>query len=155
MILCVLFFQRQSFFTFILLYSLYFIIMQVLCYFLWDHLALLGYFESLIPITPALGRGICNLANYSVAYEKIESNRVSDFRDFVCPLFPKAILSNFYSPRELPYFVLYGFAYLFSPVYRYVYSYLYSPVYRYIYLVRSICLSCRKSCQRLNLRLCN
>ena len=31
------------------------------------------------------------LANYSVAYEETQSNRVSDFRDFVCSLFPKAI----------------------------------------------------------------
>ena len=35
------------------------------------------------------GRGVCVLANYSVAYEETQSNRVSDFRDFVCSLFPK------------------------------------------------------------------
>ena len=35
---------------------------------------------------------VCSLANYSVAYEESQSNRVSDFRDFVCSLFPKAIL---------------------------------------------------------------
>ena len=40
--------------------------------------------------------GVCSLANYSVAYEESQSNRVSDFRDFVCSLFPKAILSYFY-----------------------------------------------------------
>ena len=39
---------------------------------------------------------LCSLANYSVAYEETQSNRVSDFRDFVCSLFPKAILFNFY-----------------------------------------------------------
>ena len=35
---------------------------------------------------------VCSLANYSVAYEETQSNRVSDFRDSVCSLFPKAIL---------------------------------------------------------------
>ena len=34
----------------------------------------------------------CSLANYGVAYEETQSNRVSDFRDFVCSLFLKAIL---------------------------------------------------------------
>ena len=28
-------------------------------------------------------RGVCSLANYSVAFEETQSNRVSDFRDFV------------------------------------------------------------------------
>ena len=37
------------------------------------------------------GGGVCSLANYNVAYEETQSNRVSDFRDFVCSLFPKAI----------------------------------------------------------------
>ena len=32
----------------------------------------------------------------SVAYEKTQSNRVSDFRDFVSSLFPNAILFYFY-----------------------------------------------------------
>ena len=36
------------------------------------------------------------LANYSVAYEETQSNRVSDFHDFVCSLIPKAILFDFY-----------------------------------------------------------
>ena len=40
--------------------------------------------------------GVCSLANYSVAYEETQSNRVSDFHDFVCSLFPKAILFYFY-----------------------------------------------------------
>ena len=35
--------------------------------------------------------------NYSVAYAKTQSNQVSDFRDFVCSLFPKAFLFDFYS----------------------------------------------------------
>ena len=48
-----------------------------------------------IPLKPALG-DVCSLANYSVAYEDTQSNRVSDFRDFVCSLFPKAILFDFY-----------------------------------------------------------
>ena len=42
------------------------------------------------------GRCVCSLGNYSVAYEETQSNRVSDFRDFVCSLFPKAILFYFY-----------------------------------------------------------
>ena len=44
--------------------------------------------------------GYCSLANYNVACER-ESNRVFDFRDFVCYLFPKAIL--FYSTISLAY----------------------------------------------------
>ena len=36
------------------------------------------------------------LANYSVAYEETQSNRVSEFREFVCSLFLKAILFYFY-----------------------------------------------------------
>ena len=44
---------------------------------------------------PALG-GICSLANYSVTSEETQSNRVFDFRDFVCSVFPKAILFDFY-----------------------------------------------------------
>ena len=34
--------------------------------------------------------GVCSLANYSVAYEETKSNRVFDFRGFVCSLFPQA-----------------------------------------------------------------
>ena len=45
---------------------------------------------------PELG-GVCSLANYSVAYEETHTNLVSDVRDFVCSLFPKAILFDFYS----------------------------------------------------------
>ena len=33
---------------------------------------------------------VYSLANYSVAFEETQSNRVSDFRDFVCSLFQKA-----------------------------------------------------------------
>ena len=47
--------------------------------------------ESRLPVL-----GCLSLANYSVAYEETQSNRVSDFRDFVCSLFPKAILCDFY-----------------------------------------------------------
>ena len=39
------------------------------------------YFENRIPLKPALG-GVCSLANYSVAYEETQSNRISNFRDF-------------------------------------------------------------------------
>ena len=39
--------------------------------------------------------GVCNLANYIVAYEETRSNPVSKFRDFVS-LFLKAILFDFY-----------------------------------------------------------
>ena len=42
------------------------------------------------------GGGVCSLANYSVAYVETQSNRVFDFRNFVCSLFPKAILFYFY-----------------------------------------------------------
>ena len=56
----------------------------------------LSYFENRIPLKPALG-SVCSLANYSDAYEETQSNRVSVFRDFVCSLFPKAILFYFYS----------------------------------------------------------
>ena len=73
----------------------YIIIVQVIFYLLWDHLAHPCYFENRIPLKPALG-GVCSLANYSVAYEETQSNRVSDFSDFVCSLFPKAILFDFY-----------------------------------------------------------
>ena len=48
-----------------------------------------------IPLKPALG-GVYSLANYRVAYEDIQSNRVYDFRDFVCSLFPKAILFDLF-----------------------------------------------------------
>ena len=59
-----------------------------------------SYFENRIPLKPALGEGggVCSLANYSVAYEVTQSNRVSDFRDFVCSLFPKAIFSDLFDP---------------------------------------------------------
>ena len=41
------------------------------------------------------GGGYAALQSYSVAYEETQSNRVSDFCDFVCSLFPKAILFYF------------------------------------------------------------
>ena len=47
-----------------------------------------------IPLKPAI-RG----ANHSVAHEEAQSNRVSDFLDFVCSLFPKATLFDFYFPN--------------------------------------------------------
>ena len=52
-----------------------------------------GYFDNRIPLKPALG-GVCSLANYSVAYEETQSNRVSDFRD-LCDVFSKAIFYDF------------------------------------------------------------
>ena len=67
----------------------YIIIVQVIFFLFWGHWAHSG-FENRIPLKPTLG-GVCSLANYSVAYEETQSNRVSDFRDFVCSLFPKAI----------------------------------------------------------------
>ena len=102
---CVFFVSKGNlFFTFISLYgslccavwrpskvSKYIIIVQVIFYFLWDHWPHPGYFENQIPLKPALG-GICSLANYSVAYEETQSTPVSDFRGFVCSLFPKAII---------------------------------------------------------------
>ena len=79
----------------VLLWVSSYIIVQVMFYFLWDNRVHPGYFENRIPLKPALG-GVCNLANYSVAYEETYSNQVSDFRDFVCSLFSKAILFYFY-----------------------------------------------------------
>ena len=38
---------------------------------------------------------IVSKANYCVAYEETHSNRVSDFRDFDCSLFPVTILFDF------------------------------------------------------------
>ena len=35
------------------------------------------------------GGCVCSLANYSVAYEETQSNRVSDFRDFCVVFVPK------------------------------------------------------------------
>ena len=61
-----------------------------------------GGFESktLLKTAPGEGGGegwgVCSLANYSVAYEETQSNRVSDFRDFVWSLFSKAIHFDFY-----------------------------------------------------------
>ena len=55
------------------------------------------FFQNRISLKPAL-RGVCSLANYSVACEVIQSNRVSDFRDFVCSSFPNAIFFYFYFP---------------------------------------------------------
>ena len=38
-----------------------------------------------------MGKGsIYSLANYSFAYEETQPNRVSDFHNVVCSLFPKA-----------------------------------------------------------------
>ena len=42
-----------------------------------------------------MGGGVCSLANCRFAYEETQSNRVSDFRDFLCVLFPKAIFFTF------------------------------------------------------------
>ena len=56
---------------------------------------ILVIFKNRIPLKPVL-EGVCSLANYTVAYEVTQSNRVSDFRDFVCSMFPKAILYDFY-----------------------------------------------------------
>ena len=51
----------------------------------------------LFPLGVGGGGGcVCSLANNSVAYEETQSNRVSDFRDFVCSSFPKTILFYFY-----------------------------------------------------------
>ena len=67
--------------------SLYIIIVQVIFY--------PGYFENRIVRKPALG-GVCSLTNYGVTYENTKSSRASDYRDFVCSLFPKAVLFDFY-----------------------------------------------------------
>ena len=67
-----------------------------------------GNFENRIPLKPAQGGDgggvgwwrVCTLANYRVAYEKTQSNRVSDFHDFMCSLFPKVILFDFYFSKK-------------------------------------------------------
>ena len=51
--------------------------------------------DFVVCLVPAL-EGVCSLANYSVAYEETQSNRFSDFRGFVCSLFPKTIFFDFY-----------------------------------------------------------
>ena len=86
--------------------SPYIIIVQVIFLFPLGLLARPGYFGNRIPQAGAGGGGrgwggevggVCSIANYSVvAYEETQSNRVFDFRDFVCSLFPKANLSDFY-----------------------------------------------------------
>ena len=54
-------------------------------------------------LPPFYGKGyqLCLLpglfmANYSVAYEETQANRVSDYRDFVWSLFPKVFLFDFF-----------------------------------------------------------
>ena len=47
-------------------------------------------------------RGVCSLANYSVAYEEILSIPSLWFRDSVCSLFPKVILFDIYLPGIVP-----------------------------------------------------
>ena len=68
----------------------YIIMLHIIFHFLWNP----GYLKNRIPLQPALG-GVCSLANYSVAYEETQSNRVSDFRAFVGSLFQKATLLTF------------------------------------------------------------
>ena len=54
------------------------------------------------------GLGVCSLAIYSVAYEETQSNRVSDFRNFVFSLFPKTITVFFF------FFFFFFFTFFFS-----------------------------------------
>ena len=59
-------------------------------------------FDLLMCSFPFDNGGVYSLANYSVAYEETQSNRVSDFHDVVRSLFPKAFLFDFcfcYVPR--------------------------------------------------------
>ena len=60
------------------------------------HMSPSWLFWKSITLKPELG-GVCSQAYYSVAYEETQSPRVSDFRDFVCSLYPKAILFYLYS----------------------------------------------------------
>ena len=53
-------------------------------------------FDLLMCSFPFDNGGVYSLANYSVAYEETQSNRVSDFHDVVRSLFPKAFLFDFY-----------------------------------------------------------
>ena len=59
----------------------------------------IGYFENRIPLKPALGV----YANYSVEYEETQSNQVFDFRNFVCSMFSKAVLFDFYLLSFVPH----------------------------------------------------
>ena len=59
--------------------------------------------KSDLPLKPTLeGAGgggvgcVFSLANYSIAFEETQSNRVSDFRDILCSLFPTAMHFDFY-----------------------------------------------------------
>ena len=72
----------------------YIIIVQVIFFSLWIIEPILVTLE--IEHRLAGARGVCGLANYNVTYEETQSNRVSDFRDFVCCLFPKTIFFYFY-----------------------------------------------------------
>ena len=53
-------------------------------------------FENRILLKPALG-AYAAVANYSVAHEGAQSNRVSDFPDFVCSSFQWQSFLTFYS----------------------------------------------------------
>ena len=56
-----------------------------------------------------MGRGGAYAASQtSVAYEETQSNRVSDFRDFVCSLFPKAVFFDLYFPFRIDLYVFRG-----------------------------------------------
>ena len=72
--------------------SPYSTIVQVIFYFLWDHLAYPVFFVFFLKIEYGLSRrprgvgggeggggSVCSLANYSVSYEVTQSNRVSNF----------------------------------------------------------------------------
>ena len=56
-----------------------------LFYFLWDHWSHPGYFENRIPL------GAYAASQTTVLHMNTQSNRVSDFRNFVCSLFLNAI----------------------------------------------------------------
>ena len=77
-------------------------VMQVIFYFLWDHWANPACFENRIPVKPELGggggkggRGAYAASQTIVLHMKRLNHTVSDYRDFVCSLFPRAILSDF------------------------------------------------------------
>ena len=77
-------------------------LLQVIVAFLWDHWVRPSCCWGRMPLWPVLGGGggggVCSLANYSVAYEETQSNRVFDFRGFVCSLLQRQSFLTFLLP---------------------------------------------------------
>ena len=57
--------------------------------------------KNRIPLKPALGGAYAASQTTVLHMKRTQSNRVSDFHDFVCSLFPKTILFDSYLKRTL------------------------------------------------------